>query len=394
MRLTVSTITGPWAGRTLLRVDDRSAGEVRGQDARHILPALPQLAHIVHADFTPMLRIPRLLPVALLVGLATPMTLHAQVSTNSLSIGGLSAPGCQGGDDPPTLSGGVPAGATYDVSYDPSTSRMTLTVTNTSPIVADQATPLLTRIFLNTPPGAISAATLIQQSGAGGATPDFELEFGSERAGCIGDFELCLETRGGVSGGIANAAAIRVGGPPGAAVIGPATFVIQLSGPGAANIHARAITYGYSENGARAATHAAAKFQAAGASANESGWIGAPTHVEDCATSIWLTSEPRIGTTVTLCRNGQLGCHDCMWVSLLPGPTQVGDIVAPIGFPLLAVLTGTFFTQMPLCFPIQIPGDPALSGLPIYFVLATTDSTASFGIPAFSFGEVFTVRLL
>ena len=195
-------------------------------------------------------------------------------------------------------------------------------------------------------------------------------------------------------GGIANANAPHVGGPPGAAVIGPAVFEIQLIGPGAAGLHARALTYGYSEDGAREPVHAAAKFQAGGANAEQSGFLSSAVRVPDCATSMWLTGQPRVGTTVTFCRNGQSGCHDCMWVSLFPGPTSVGNLIAPIGFPLLAVLNGNVFTSLPLCFPLAIPDDPNLSGVPVYFVLATMDDNGPSGIPTFSFGDVFTVRLL
>ncbi|MFO1053002.1 MAG: hypothetical protein U1F36_12380 [Planctomycetota bacterium] len=327
-------------------------------------------------------------------GVATLAPLAAQVTTNSLAIGGAGAIGCQGSEDPPTLSEGVPASAQFDVTYDPATHRMTLTVTNTSDVVANQANPVLTRIFLNTPPGALTGALLVSQTGSGGANPDFELEFGAERAGCIGDFELSLETEHGVQGGVANAAAPWIGGPPGAAAIGPVTFVIDLVGPGAGNVNARALTYGYSENGARDPVHAAAKFQAGGATATASGWITSATRVADCATSMWLLGEPRVGTTVTFCRNGQRACHDCMWVSLFPGPTSVGGITAPIGFPLLAVLSGSYFTELPLCFPMQIPDDPNLSGVPVYFLIATMDDNGPTGIPTFSFGDVFTVRLL
>ncbi|MBI5851554.1 MAG: hypothetical protein HZB39_11110 [Planctomycetes bacterium] len=328
---------------------------------------------------------------ALCLGLALPLA--AQTTTNTLTIGEAGATGCQGPGDPPALTGGVLASARFEVGYDEATRRMTLVVSNTSAVVGGDATPLLTEAYLNLPHGAVTTALLVSQTGSGGATPDFEVRLGSNGAGCLGAFALSLATRNGSHGGIANPAATRVGGPPGAAVVGPATFVVEFTGPGAESLNARAITYGWSNNAPRDGVHAAAKFQAGGSSADESGFIGSTNRLDDCATSMWLVGDPLVGSTVTFCRNGQRGCHDCMWVSLFPGPTNVGGITAPIGLPLLAVLSGSVFDQFPLCFPLTIPGDPGLVGLRVYFVLATAQGESSLGIPTYSFGDVFTVRL-
>lgn len=329
------------------------------------------------------------------LSLLLPAALCAQVTTNTLTIGEAGAIGCQGPSDPPTLTGGVLASATYTLSYDQATRRMTLTIDNTSTVVSGEATPLLTKAFLNLPADTVTHAILVSQSAPGVVQPDFELDLDMEDdgAGCLGDFELELETRHGVRGGIANPAATRVGGPVGAAVIGPATFVIEFVGPGAASLNARAISYGWSDAGRRPAVNAGAKFQAGGANAEESGYLGSTTSIPDCATSMWLVGDPRVGTTVTFCRNGQRGCHDCLWVSLFPGPTSVGGITAPIGLPLLLVLSGDVFTQLPLCLPLSIPGDTGLIGLQVYFVLATAQTGGGLGIPTYSFGDVFVVRL-
>lgn len=334
-----------------------------------------------------------LLRPALCLGLALPLA--AQTTTNTLTIGEAGATGCQGLQDPPTLTGGVPASARYTLTFDQSTRRLTLTIDNTSAIVAGEATPLLTKAFLNLPSDTVTHAILVSQSAPGVVQPDFELdlEMEDDGAGCLGDFELELESRHGIQGGIANPAATRVGGPVGAAVIGPVTFVIEFVGPGAESLNARAISYGWSDNGPRPGVNAGAKFQAGGQGADESGFIGSTASIPDCATSMWLVGEPLVGSTVTFCRNGQRGCHDCLWVSLFPGPTSVGGITAPIGLPLLAVLSGNVFDQFPLCFPLTIPGDPGLVGLRVYFVLATAQGESSLGIPTYSFGDVFTVRL-
>src|SRR5690606_10232594 len=135
---------------------------------------------------------------------------------------------------PATLTAGVPASARFDFAYDRATGLLTLTVTNTSPIVGNDANPVLTGFFLNLPRGAITGASLVSQSGSGGAPAAFVLSYGENAfaANCFGDFALRLSAGGTPNGAIANALATNIGGPPGAAVIGPVVFVIQLSGPG------------------------------------------------------------------------------------------------------------------------------------------------------------------
>ncbi|MBK8977448.1 MAG: hypothetical protein IPM29_16170 [Planctomycetes bacterium] len=337
---------------------------------------------------------PSLVLATLLAALQLAPAPAAQVTTASLRIGGIDAVGCQGADDPPTLTGGVPASAELDLAYDQAALRLTLTVTNTSAVLPGQATPLLTRLFLNLPPGAITGATLAGQTAAGGATPDFALALGARRAGCMGSFELELHPRSGGLHGIANAAATWNGGGAGSAVVGPVVFAIDLSGPGAANVNARALAYGFSENGPLAPLNAGAKFQAGGASADESGWIGSDTRPDDCATSMWVLGDPRVGGQITFCRNGLRGCHDCLWISLLPGPTQIAEYLVPIGFPLVAVIDSDVFTGLPRCVTYDIPNDPALSGLRLYFVIVTFEQNPLDGITAFSFGDVFTLRIL
>ena len=97
-------------------------------------------------------------------------------TTSSLTVGGIGAFGCNVPQtDPPTLQNGQEASGTAAFSYDGATQVLTLTVTNTSPIVAGQNNPVLRRIYVNLPPLACTGATLISQTGAGGAVPAFQL---------------------------------------------------------------------------------------------------------------------------------------------------------------------------------------------------------------------------
>ncbi len=329
-----------------------------------------------------------------LAALSLAASLDAQVTQVAVAIGGQDAVGCQGDDNPPSLTGGVPASGIVDFTYDQSTQRLTLIVTNTSEVIDHQATPLLTRVYLNTPPGAIDSLTLVGQTAGDGSTPSFQLLRGDRRAGCLGRFEVeIVGTRGG-NYGIANPMGNT--GPSHRAVQGPVTFEIDCAGPGAANANARAFAYGFSVNGPRAGVSVGAKFQAGGRGAEESGFLSSSQRPEDCATSMWLTGNPVVGGQVQFCRNGQRSCHDCLSISLHPGPTRVGDYLIPIGFPLLAVIDGGFFDTDERCIAYDIPNDPVLSGVRLYFVIATyydDGNNQALGIPTVSFGDQFSFQI-
>src|SRR5262245_59237058 len=85
-------------------------------------------------------------------------------STHTLIVGGGGALGCQGPEDPPTLSGGVLASAQLDLTYDQTTRELTLVVTNQSTVVAGEPNPVVTDISFNTPAGTVTGATLLSQS--------------------------------------------------------------------------------------------------------------------------------------------------------------------------------------------------------------------------------------
>lgn len=308
---------------------------------------------------------------AALASAALSLPLVAQ-NTATVTIGDPDGQGCQS-MTAPTLTGGVPASATFDFAYDRATAMLTLTVTNTSPIVGNDDNPVLSEFYLNLPAGAVTGASLVSQSGSGGATAAFSLGYGADafHANCFGGFDVLISSGSGPRGGIANASAPYVGGPPGSTVTGPVEFVIQLAGPGVSNINAYSIAFGYSSNGARANVNVAGKFVAGGPSGDESGMVASG---DDCDCGSWLTAEARIGTTFELCQNGQAGCHDCLWVSLNAGPTSFGppfNLTANIGFPLIAVLDFDFPANNEICLPITLPNDQNLVGRTLYFEVVT-----------------------
>lgn len=303
---------------------------------------------------------------------AIALPLFAQ-STASITIGA-DGQGCQTpAGAPATLTAGVPASATFDFAYDRTTALLTLTVTNTSAIVGDDANPVLTEFFLNLPKDAVTGAELVSQTGAGGAAAAFDAtcSFDALHANCFGDFDLRISAGGTPHGAIANGLATNVGGPPGAAVVGPVVFVIQLSGPGVSNVNAGSIANGYSSGGARANVRVAAKFVAAGPNAAQSGMLASGS---ECECGTWATAPARIGTTIQLCQNGQAGCHDCLWISGIAGPTRFGapfNLTSQVGFPLLAILDYDFGPNNEICTPIAIPNDPQLVGVTLYFDVLT-----------------------
>lgn len=196
-------------------------------------------------------------------------------STYCLPIGSASAHGCQ---DPlaPTLTGGVIATADLDYAYDASSGVLTLFVANTSPVVAGQTNPVITAITFNVPAG-VTGATLTTQTGSGGATPAFALQFtspASSRMGCFGRFNAELSITG-IAGGIGNASAPSFSHP--SVVLGPVTFTLQLTGSGLGSLTAQHFATTLSLGGAYA-VGAGMKFQGGGVAGAQSGFVssGAP----------------------------------------------------------------------------------------------------------------------
>ncbi len=94
----------------------------------------------------------------------------------------------------------------------------------------------------------------------------------------------------------------------------------------------------------------------------------AATTNAQCATTVTLNGVPRIGTQVQLVISGPTSCHACLWISKNPGPTMIGNIVIPIGLPLLNFADlGPLPMSGQVVTPVNIPNDPNLIGLQLFF---------------------------
>ncbi|MFT4512677.1 MAG: hypothetical protein ACI89X_001533 [Planctomycetota bacterium] len=278
--------------------------------------------------------------------------------------------GCQSNNG--LLTGGVTASADVNASYDAGSGVLQLTIENTTPLVAGEATATITEIHFNLPPGAITSAVLIDQNGSGGAAPSFTLSFDADSSSapnpnsiaCLGDFNVTLDAGNGAHGAIANASAINVSTPN--PVVGPVTFDIQLAGPGASGIEAATILASVSQGGSKQAA-VGLKFQGAGIGGQESGFVGGG---EECLTSVYTVGATTVGQSFDICVTGGFGCHVCLWVSAMPGPVVVGGFTVPIGLPLLGAYDlgnlGLGGAGSSLCLPVTVPNDPLLSGLTLY----------------------------
>lgn len=314
------------------------------------------------------------IPLLLASLLAATGTLTAQTSTASTVIN-QDGVGCQFGNG--WITGTVTVGADIDVSYDAATGLLDVTVENTTPIVAGQANATITEIHFNLPPGAITGATLVNQIGTGGATPNFTLSFDADTAtapnpngvGCLGDFNISLDNGIGSQGAIANAAAPNINTPN--PVLGPVTFTIQLTGPGASGVNAEAVLATISQ-GANLPTNVGMKFQGGGIGGQESGFVGA---CDFCRTAMYTTGDRSPGGQFDICVTGGFGCHACVWVSATAGPTTVGNITVPIGLPIAAAFTlgnfGLGGAGTSFCVPVSVPNNPQLSGFTFYAVNVT-----------------------
>lgn len=305
----------------------------------------------------------------------------AQSTTQSLTIGGGGARGCQGNEDPPRLSNGTLASATLDFGYDARTHVLDLVVANTSPVTSGTPNPLLTHLAFNLPHDAVTAVDLLSQTGAGGASPDFDADFDSDvfhrpdlSVACMGNFGLLLTLDDG--SGIGNPQADRWDAPPGSVTIGPVTFRFRLRGPGVDSLTAEAIALGFSRLASAHQVNAVCKFQRGGRHGEGSGFISSTVANAGCRPTGWLTARPRIGTTFGICLNGEPSCAGCFVGSLTPGPTQFGSLTIPLGLPLLF---DVFLPPLPrnsiVCLPVDVPPDPLLVGQTIYVAWATPQVT-------------------
>lgn len=156
-----------------------------------------------------------------------------EIQVDTVTIGGPGSVGCQGTNDPALLSNGDPASATIQYRWNPSTGRLTLIVTNTSPFQANQRNPVLGNIYLNLPDGVTNAWIANQFASQSCAQPCYQLQRGCYSCECLGIFNARLKKLPtyDLRGSIARANAPLLPSPSSSMVRGPVTFRIQIESP-------------------------------------------------------------------------------------------------------------------------------------------------------------------
>ncbi|HET6204124.1 MAG TPA: hypothetical protein VFI25_15135 [Planctomycetota bacterium] len=319
---------------------------------------------------------------------------RGEVTTAQKTIGEPGGFSCCGPEDPPTLCDGVtPATASVEYRYDDAAHTLTLVVANTSPVEPGIPNPLLTSLYFNAPPGAVTGLSLLAQSGSGGAAPEWTLVFDPNpkvqpkpaKLGCLGAFSARLTNGPGIAKAIANAAAGTFSAPPGSWVVGPATFVLQVTEAAGARLDASDFANAFSHNPPGVhQVNVGAHFQAGGPQ-GKSGKISASV---GCEPGAFLTGSPTLGGAVTLVMSGAPGCCGCFAVSDGPGPILVPNIpgcppvVVPLTLPIHVLIATTPLTAgTTVSVTIPIPNDPNLLGATFFFaaVLVDPDTGKLFG---------------
>lgn len=317
--------------------------------------------------------------------LSLPGLVLAQSSSACLPIGTGGAFGCQS-NTAPTLTNGVVATGDVEFLYDAATAILTVVVENSSPVVSGETNPVITRIGFNFPAGAVSSATLVSQTGTGGSTPAFTLQYvGSQsiKMACFGDFSALLSIQN-VQGGIGNAAATVF--PHSNVVLGPVSFDLQLAGPSVGTLSANAIATTLSQNGSRQVA-VGTKFQGGGIGGAESGWVSSG--------GICCLNQAAVVSVGTGCAPATSTIPTLSSVALpVPGGAIGVDISSPStpnAFGLLVYgFSSTFDPSLNLPLPVDLGafGFPGCalnvsSEFPIGVVVdGNGDGTHSFNIPA------------
>lgn len=328
-----------------------------------------------------------------LVTAAMATVLPAQVvTTETVSVGGPGAVGCQDGQPGGELTGGVVATADLHFTYDDGTGILTLVVENTSPVVGGEENPTITQLYLNAPRLALDGITLVSQSVPAGNQPNFSLQYdrfgNGYKAGCMGHFNMLLAKGGGPAGGITNPAATNVAGNPNARVTGPATFVMQVEALDLDSLTASAFARAFSIDEPQYAVNAAAKFQGAGQNGEESGFVG--NAVLDCNPSAFIIGEPRIGEVIFFAQSAAEGCSGCVVASFDPGPSNAFGLELPIGAPGMVLVSAISGSDNVEYIPYLIPDEPAIVGAVVYMVLVVVNPEFT----SVSAGQQFQVTLL
>ena len=304
--------------------------------------------------------------------LATVLSAQQGPTTSSLTIGGPGAVGCSGTADPPTLPTGAPASGVLDFAYDTVTQFLTLVVTNTSTIQPGIANPVVTRVALNLPQLAVTAATLVSQSSASGATPNFSLGVDVDQAppnslsaGCLGKYGLFLEAATGTGIGNNEASVYTFGAP--LVAVGPVTFVIAITTT-STNLTAWSFSRSLPVNPpGQPLPNAAFRFKGTSA-ASSSDWIGsAPTG----SPAGWVVGNPISGQTITLVQSGAPGWYGCMVASFVDGPIDVMGLNIPLGLPIFVLMAQVIPSNGISTVTLVVPDLPPVVGLDVLGAIAT-----------------------
>jgi hypothetical protein len=309
-----------------------------------------------------------------------------QVTSSSLAIGGTGALGCTLGgippQDPPVLENGQIGTGTVGFSYNGATQILTLTVSNTSPVVPGQQNPVIRRVYVNLPALACTGAVLLSQTAADGVQPNFEFHVDVDRtdnvnplnAECFGHFNIRLRDPGTIGGSIANPLATNLPGPPNSMAIGPVVFQIQILGSSDAITTLIASSYSSSLSYNPTGEYVNSVFQfAPGATVIDDAsqnFISSQPVAGGGSTAGWMVGNPEFGATVTVVMAGQPMWHGLMVGALTPGPIWRAGILFPIGedwFPIInATIPVTGFQSLVVTLPPSPDNTPELGGLTVY----------------------------
>jgi hypothetical protein len=241
-------------------------------------------------------------------------------------VGGPGSCSSEGTCDPGLLNdGATEASARLLFTLDRVSSRLTLELRNTSPVVAGVPNPLLTRAYFNAP-ATVTNMTLVSQSAAEGLQPSFSFGFDtlhSFSAGAFGSFQANL--REGLQGGIANPEADAYA--TSSIVSGPVVFVFDVEGD-LTTVTASSFTNSLSEipTGATS-SQAAVKFQGGGDMAGFSAYLNQGVYCDTLAATENLgggcgatltCSAPVMGEMCTLAIDGNSPGGRALLMASLP----------------------------------------------------------------------------
>jgi len=252
-----------------------------------------------------------LLSLGVLCALATASAAQ-DTSEAVILVGGPGSCSSEGTCDPGLLNDdATQASARLLFTLDRGSSRLTLELRNTSPVVAGVPNPLLTRAYFNAP-APVTNMTLVSQSVAEGVQPTFSFGFGTDHpssAGSFGSFQAGL--REGLLGGIANPEADVYATT--SMVLGPVVFVFDVEG-NLDTVTASSFTNSLSKTPTGAtSSQAAVKFQGGGDMAGFSAYLNQGVYCDAVAASENLgggcgatltTSAPAMGEMCTIAIDG------------------------------------------------------------------------------------------